>query len=69
MTPEQEWRQLLLGEIKEIRKEVAEARGEVAVLRSEVESVKSDVNVLKVKSALIGSIIGSVGTYIANKLL
>lgn len=60
MTPEQEWRQLLLGEIKEIRKEVAE-------LKEEVEAVKSDVNILKIKSALVGSIIGSIGTYIANK--
>jgi hypothetical protein len=54
MNPEQEWRQHLLGEIKDIKKDVAE--------------VKAEMTTLKVKVALFSSVIGSVASIIINKL-
>lgn len=53
--------ELLFTEIKEVRKDVAE-------VKLEVEKVKSGMNILKSKMALIGSIAGSVVTFLAGKL-
>lgn len=54
MTPEQEWRQFLLEEIK--------------ALRQDVSDVKSEMGTLKVKVAIFSSLAGSIATFIANKL-
>ncbi len=55
MNNDQEWRQHLFDEIKELRKDVA--------------AIKSEMVSLKLKVAGISSLIGTVITYISNKLL
>jgi hypothetical protein len=52
---DQEWRVHLFSEIKEIRKDVSE--------------IKSEMLTLKLKVAGFSSIIGSLITYLVNKLL
>lgn len=54
MTPDQEWRSLLLLEIREIRSDLA--------------VVKSEMTTLKVKVAVFSSVIGAVVSYVANKM-
>lgn len=53
MNNDQEWRQHLFDEIKELRKDVA--------------LIKSEMISLKVKVAGISSFIGAIVTYIASK--
>ena len=53
MNSEQEWRQHLLSEIKELRKDLAD--------------VKSEMTTLKVKVAVFSSLIGSAATIVINK--
>lgn len=55
MNNDQEWRQHLFDEIKEIRKDVSH--------------IKQEMNTLKLKVAAFSSVIGAVITYIGNKLL
>jgi len=55
MNNEQEWRQHLFTEIKELRKDVQE--------------VKSEMMTLKVKVAVFSSFVGSVVSFIINKVL
>lgn len=55
MNNDQEWRQHLFDEIKELRKDVA--------------TIKSEMISLKLKVAGISSLIGTLVTYIANKLV
>lgn len=55
MNNDQEWRQHLFDEIKEIRKDVSE--------------IKSEMISLKIKVAGISSFIGAIVTYIVNKVL
>jgi hypothetical protein len=54
MNNDQEWRQHLFDEIKELRKDVAEIKGEMVTL--------------KIKVAGFSSFIGAVASYIWNKL-
>lgn len=54
MNNDQEWRQLLFDEIKELRKDV--------------QDIKSEMISLKVKVAGISSFIGAVASYLWNKL-
>jgi uncharacterized protein YydD (DUF2326 family) len=51
---EQEWRQFLIGEIKEIR--------------SDLKEVKAEMNTLKVKVAGFAAFLGSIVTIVINKL-
>jgi len=55
MNNDQEWRQHLFDEIKELRKDVSE--------------IKSEMISLKIKVAGISSFIGAIVTYIVNKVL
>lgn len=55
MNNDQEWRHHLFEEIKEIRKDLA--------------VVKSEMISLKVKVATFSAIIGSIASYLANKIL
>lgn len=55
MNNDQEWRHHLFTEIKEIRKDLAE--------------VKSEMISLKVKVAMFSAAIGSIVSFIANKLI
>lgn len=55
MNNDQEWRQHLFDEIKELRKDVSE--------------IKLEMSTLKLKVAGFSSIIGAIITYIGNKLL
>jgi hypothetical protein len=55
MNNDQEWRQHLLDEIKEIRKDVSE--------------IKSEMISLKIKVAVFSSIIGSLATFVAQVFL
>lgn len=55
MNNDQEWRQHLFDEIKEIRKDVSD--------------IKSEMISLKIKVAGISSFIGAIVTYIVNKVL
>lgn len=55
MNNDQEWRQHLFDEIKELRKDVS--------------LIKSEMISLKVKVAGISSFIGAIVTYIVNKVL
>jgi hypothetical protein len=50
MNPEQEWRQHLLGEIKDIKKDVAEVKAEMTTLKVKVAGF----------AAFIGAIFGSI---------
>jgi hypothetical protein len=54
MNLEQEWRQHLLSEIKELRKDV--------------KSIQGEMTTLKVKVALFSSIVGGIVSFIANKI-
>lgn len=54
MNNDQEWRSFLLDEVREMRKDLAD--------------VKKEMTTLKVKVAFFSSIIGSVATFIANKM-
>ncbi len=55
MRNDQEWRQHLFDEIKELRKDVSD--------------IKSEMITLKVKVAGFSSLVGALITYIGNKLL
>jgi len=55
MTPDQEWRKLLLSEIRE--------------LKSDVKYLKEEMTTLKIKVALFSSCIGAVASYFFNKIL
>jgi hypothetical protein len=55
MNNEQEWRQHLFDEIKEIRREVSE--------------IKTEMTSLKIKVAGFSSLIGALVSYFWNKLL
>ena len=55
MNNDQEWRQHLFEEIKELRKDVGE--------------VKSEMMTLKLKVAGFSSFIGAICAYIGNKIL
>ena len=55
MDSEQEWRQFMLGEIKEIRNDLKE--------------VKSEMMTLKIKVAIFSSLVGSVASFIAQIIL
>lgn len=50
----EEFSKLLFDEIKEVRKDLAE--------------LKSEMTTLKVKVAIFSSIVGSIATFIANKI-
>ena len=55
MNNDQEWRQHLFDEIKELRKDVSD--------------IKVEMTTLKIKVAGFSSVIGAIITYIGNKLL
>jgi hypothetical protein len=55
MNNEQEWRTLLLGEIKEIKKDL--------------RLIQKEMTTLKVKVAMFSSLIGSAASLLINKLL
>ena len=55
MNNDQEWRQHLFDEIKEIRREVSEIRNEMLTL--------------KIKVAGFSSLVGALASYIWNKIL
>lgn len=55
MNNEQEWRTLLLGEIKEIKKDL--------------KIIQKEMTTLKVKVAMFSSLIGSAASLLINKLL
>ncbi len=55
MNNDQEWRSHLFNEIKELRKDVSE--------------VKSEMMTLKVKVAVFSSFVGSLVSFIINKVL
>ena len=55
MRNEQEWRQHLFDEIKQLRKDVSD--------------IKSEMVSLKIRVAGISSVIGSIFAWIANKIL
>lgn len=55
MNNDQEWRQHLFDEIKELRKDVAH--------------IKVEMNTLKVKVAGFSSVIGAIISYVGSKLL
>ena len=55
MNNDQEWRQHLFDEIKELRKDVSE--------------IKVEMNTLKIRVAAFSSFVGSVVTYFINKVL
>lgn len=55
MNNDQEWRQHLFDEIKELRKDVSD--------------IKVEMTTLKVKVAGFSSVIGALVAYIGNKLL
>lgn len=55
MNNDQEWRQHLFDEIKELRKDVS--------------VIKMEMTTLKVKVAGFSSVIGALITYIGNKIL
>ena len=54
MTPEQEWRAHLLGEIKDVKKSLGR--------------LESEMTTLKLKVALFSSIAGSIVSFIAQKI-
>ena len=54
MGNDQEWRAHLLGELKELRKDVSE--------------IKQEMTTLKIKVASFSSIIGALVSYVMNKL-
>jgi hypothetical protein len=54
MNLEQEWRQHLLSEIKDIKRDLAD--------------VKEEMTTLKIKVAIFSSAIGSLATFLFNKI-
>lgn len=60
MNIDQEWRSMLLGEIKELRKEVQD-------VKNEVHEVKNEMTTMKVKVALFSSFIGFVASIFKDK--
>jgi hypothetical protein len=55
MNNDQEWRQHLFDEIKELRKDVSE--------------IKVEMTTLKIRVAAFSSFVGSIVTYFINKVL
>jgi hypothetical protein len=54
MTPEQEWRKLLLSKIEKIE--------------DKVDRIDKEMTTLKVKIAFFSSIVGGIASFVANKI-
>lgn len=54
MTPEQEWRALILNNLHKIEKKV--------------DHINTEMMTLKIKVALFSSVVGSIASFIASKL-